>query len=128
MRFCIYFFLFFNARAPLRDLAFSICSKVGSCVSWSKATPPTDKHLATHRTADCPLSPALNTASTAKIALIAYTVPRPENATRVLATLSSVESDKIIVSLTSLKSSSERGREIGQRETRIIDECHQNNH
>ena len=51
-----------------------MASSVGNWVSWSKAIPPTENVLATHKGMGCPRSFALNTASTAKTVLIAYTV------------------------------------------------------
>jgi hypothetical protein len=65
------------ARLPFRALARSSCSTVGSCMSWSKANPPTDNVLAAHNGAGWPRSPALRAANTARPALIRYTTPRP---------------------------------------------------
>ena len=70
-------FLFFSARLPFRALAASTCSRVGNWVSWSKANPPTVKTLVIHNNAGCPRSPALKIAKTAKMELMAYTIPSP---------------------------------------------------
>lgn len=78
MNYTINHFLFFLiALAPFLFSSSSISFKVGNCVNWSIASPPTENAFAAHNTGDWPLSFALNVASTARIVLIKYIVPRP---------------------------------------------------
>ena len=70
-------YFFFIALAPFLAFAAATSSFVGNCVSWSNASPPTEKHLTAHSNGEVPRSPALNAASTAKTILIRYTTPSP---------------------------------------------------